>query len=112
MDAYGGLALFEAADWYYDRIDVSDSLEVPEGYAVRANFSYNGDPNHVGQHRHDRAIELIDAMRGKGLTDLVVEIYEKYQKTIDVFMETGNEKLLDEIEYPYTTPQTVIEIYK
>jgi hypothetical protein len=62
MDASGGLSLFEAADYYYARIDVSDSTEVPEGYAVRANFSYNGSgSNHVGQNRHDRAIDLIEA---------------------------------------------------
>jgi len=70
MDASGGLAVFEAADYYYDRIDVSDSLQVPSGYSVRSNFSYNGTGNHVGQNRHDRAIELIeDAIDSGGLTE-------------------------------------------
>ncbi len=59
IDAYGGMAMFEAADYYYDIVDLSDTTAVPEGFQVRANFSYNGGDPHIGQHRHDKAIELI-----------------------------------------------------
>lgn len=64
MDASGEIAMFEAADYYYDIVDLTDTLAVPEGYQVRANFSYNGGYPHTGQHRHDKAIELIDAAIG------------------------------------------------
>ncbi|KPL06279.1 hypothetical protein AMJ86_09010 [bacterium SM23_57] len=93
MDAYGGLALFEAADWFYDRIDVSDSSEVPEGYAVRANFSYNGSSSsHVGQHRHDRAIALIDTVITYN------ELTEKY-----IMREVARDLVTPDID-PYPLP--------
>ncbi len=59
MDAYGSIAMFEAADDYYDIVDLTDTTAMPEGFQVRANFSYNGGNPHIGQHRHDKAIELI-----------------------------------------------------
>jgi hypothetical protein len=64
MDAYGGMSMFEAADYYYDVVDLTDTVAVPEGYQVRANYSYNGGYPHTGAHRHDKAIELIDAAIG------------------------------------------------
>jgi hypothetical protein len=124
MDASGGLALFEAADYYYARVDVSDSTEVPEGYAVRANFSYNGSgSNHVGQNRHDRAIELIeDAIDSNALSEKYVIRYvarDLVTPDVDPYplpwmgnqgnMETGYIEIHDAICRDITTSLFVVQ---
>jgi len=92
MDASGGLSVFEAADYYYDRIDVSDSVQVPAGYSVRSNFSYNGTSNHVGQNRHDRAIDLMEAAIDSG------GITERY-----IIRNVARDLLTPEVD-PYPLP--------
>lgn len=60
IDASGDGAFFEAADYQYEVYDLNDSSAAPNGYMVRANFAYSGGSFHLGQHRHDRALELLD----------------------------------------------------
>jgi hypothetical protein len=69
IDASGAGAFFEASDYEYVVYDLNDSTAAPNGYMVRANFAYSGGPYHLGQHRHDRALELFDwAYAGNFLT--------------------------------------------
>ncbi|NQU05750.1 MAG: hypothetical protein HQ568_06630, partial [Calditrichaeota bacterium] len=70
IDAEGGAAIFEAASNTYVRFDATDEEDAPDGFLVRANFSYSGDnDDHSSQWRHDRAYELIlDAVGEDNLT--------------------------------------------
>ena len=62
MDASGGMAMFEARAYSWRRYDIHDSIAAPHGYMIRANFAYSGSgSSHVGQNRHDRAIQLVEA---------------------------------------------------
>lgn len=60
FDAFGGAAMFETEGFQYFR---HDAVDAPDGYLVRANFSYSGDgldnrPSYWGPNRHDRAFKL------------------------------------------------------
>lgn len=66
IDANGDGALFEAASYEHFRFDLDDPIAAPNGYMIRANFGYEGGPNHVGQHRHDRALVLMDSAYAGG----------------------------------------------
>lgn len=61
LDASGQGAFFEAAAYEHYRYDLDDSTAAPNGYMVRANFAYAGGPYHLGQHRHDRVLALLDS---------------------------------------------------
>ncbi|MFH1861960.1 MAG: hypothetical protein ABH878_04025 [bacterium] len=89
IDAFGDGAFFEAASYEYDRYDLDDSTAAPNGYMVRANFAYSGSSYHLGQHRHDRALALMDSAYAGGvltheflfqvvLRDLVNEVVNPY----------------------------------
>ena len=59
IDAHGGAAFFEVDDNSYVRFDATDPKLAPEGYIVRSNFSYTGDPGEgAGYIRYDRAQKL------------------------------------------------------
>lgn len=60
FDAFGGAGMLEASLYENFWFDANDTSLAPEGIMVRANFAYAGGPNHVGQYRHDRALELIE----------------------------------------------------
>lgn len=66
VDASGDGAMFEAASYEYYRFDLDDSVAAPNGYMVRANFAYMGGPYHLGQHRHDRVMALLDSAYAGG----------------------------------------------
>ncbi len=89
IDSTGSGAFFEAAAYTYYRHDLDDSTAAPNGYMVRANFAYSGGTYHLGQHRHDRALALLDsAFAGNFIThryitqviqrDLVNEVASPY----------------------------------
>ncbi|MCX6641457.1 MAG: hypothetical protein NTW14_13410 [bacterium] len=67
LDAFGGGALFEAGSTFHYRFDLSDTSAAPHGYMVRANFAYNGGSYHLGQHRHDRVLFLLDSAYTAGI---------------------------------------------
>ncbi len=66
MDAAGAGSFFEADDSTYFRFDVNDSTAAPNGYMVRANFAYEGGSYHLGPHRHDRFLALLDSAYAGG----------------------------------------------
>jgi hypothetical protein len=62
MDAFGEMAMFEARARSWVRYDIHDTVAAPHGYMIRANFAYSGSSgSHVGQNRHDRAIQLVES---------------------------------------------------
>ncbi|RJP78022.1 MAG: hypothetical protein C4524_07295 [Candidatus Zixiibacteriota bacterium] len=61
VDSTGRGAFFEASAYSYTRYDLDDSTAAPHGFMVRANFAYSGGTYHLGQHRHDRAMALMDS---------------------------------------------------
>ena len=69
FDAYGGAGMLEASKYENFWYDASTPEQCPNGYEVRSNFAYNGGPSHIGQHRHDRAIELIEPAIALGTID-------------------------------------------
>jgi len=100
IDASGAGALFEAASYEHFRFDLDDSSAAPNGYMVRANFAYEGGPYHLGQHRHDRVLALLDSAYAGGfishlfvtqsiLTDIVNEENDPYPLPFE-----GREELL------------------
>jgi len=71
FDAFGGAAMFEVAAHSYVRIDAADT---PEGFIIRANYSYSGNgldnrQSYWGPNRHDRAYGLFkQAVEDNSLT--------------------------------------------
>jgi hypothetical protein len=61
LDASGDGAIFECEPNVHYRFDLDDSSAAPNGYMVRANFAYEGGSYHLGQHRHDRYLALLDS---------------------------------------------------
>ncbi len=61
LDASGAGAIFECEPNVHYRFDLDDSSAAPNGYMVRANFAYEGGSYHLGQHRHDRYLALLDS---------------------------------------------------
>jgi len=63
FDAFGGAVMYETGAHSYIAVDVT---ETREGYVVRSNYSYSGDPRNNnydeqltwGKNRHDRAFDL------------------------------------------------------
>ena len=62
FDAFGGVAMFEAGGYSYERID---AIDTEEGFIVRANYSYTGSgldslpfDRDFGANRHNRALEF------------------------------------------------------
>jgi hypothetical protein len=59
IDAAGGAAFFETNNHSHTRFDATDKRVAPEGYIVRTNYSFTGEPNNgAGYIRFDRASEL------------------------------------------------------
>ncbi|MBC8393654.1 MAG: hypothetical protein H8E17_13950, partial [Deltaproteobacteria bacterium] len=77
IDAEGGAVIIEAASNDYTVLDVNNPDDAPDGFLVRANYSYRGNQNgRIGVWRHDRAYQLIlDAATGDSLT---VEFLHRY----------------------------------
>lgn len=60
IDSKGGAAYFETDDTHYVRFDLDS---VPEGYLIRSNYAYSGEPDKgMGYIRHDNARVLIDSI--------------------------------------------------
>jgi hypothetical protein len=59
IDAAGGAAFFETNNHTHTRFDATDKRVAPEGYIVRTNYSFTGEPSQgAGYIRFDRASEL------------------------------------------------------
>lgn len=62
MDRLGDGAFFEAGPVSYFVYHCNNTTVAPNGYMVRSTFAYSGDStNHQAQHRHDRALALLDS---------------------------------------------------
>jgi len=44
IDAKGGAAYFETGFYKYVKYDANDKIAAPEGYLIRTNFSFSGEP--------------------------------------------------------------------
>jgi hypothetical protein len=66
IDAQGNGAIFECEPDIHYRFNLNDPQAAPNGYMVRANFAYEGGPYHLGQHRHDRYLALLDSAYAGG----------------------------------------------
>lgn len=65
MDADGNAAYYETDDLSYRKYDVADA---PEGYIVRTNYSYSGEPDTgFGYIREANALHLLEAPAARGL---------------------------------------------
>ena len=65
MDADGNAAYYETDDYDYRKYDVAD---VPEGYIVRTNYSYSGEPDTgFGYIREANALYLLKAPAVRGM---------------------------------------------
>ena len=86
FDAYGGAGMLEASKYENFWFDANDTTVAPEGILVRANFAYQGSGSHIGQFRHDRAMELIQrAVAGDSITPrYLFDIVARDLKTEDV----------------------------
>lgn len=59
IDASGGAAFFEVANYAWSKLDVNDPAVAPFGYLLHTNFSFTGDPlRGAGHIRYATAEEL------------------------------------------------------
>lgn len=71
IDALGGAAFFETANYTWTKIDVNDQSVAPHGYIVRTNYSFTGLPNEgAGYIRFEFAEKMF--YRASGTNDLSV----------------------------------------
>jgi len=71
IDAFGGAAFFETANYSWIRIDANDKAVAPHGYIVRSNYSFTGEPNQgAGYIRFEIAEKLF--YRASGTNNLSV----------------------------------------
>ncbi|MBU0519093.1 hypothetical protein KKA00_02445 [bacterium] len=61
IDAFGNGTIWECASYEHYRFDLDDTTAAPDGYMVRANFAYEGGTYHLGQHRHDTFLAILDS---------------------------------------------------
>ncbi|MFC1781986.1 peptidase C45 [Planctomycetota bacterium] len=57
IDAFGGAAFFETANFSYTRFDATDPKVAPDGFIVRANFAFTGGGD-TGKVRYNRGNQL------------------------------------------------------
>ena len=60
VDSTGAAAMFETSGNHYWKFDANDSIQVPNGYVLRTNFSVHGGGNQ-GIERYRRSCDLIFA---------------------------------------------------
>ncbi|MBC8204775.1 MAG: hypothetical protein H8E87_04615 [FCB group bacterium] len=86
LDANGGGGMLEASLYENYWFDANDNAVAPNGIMVRATFAYCGDSIHVGQFRHDRALELLDyaVQSGEISARYIIDVVARDLKTEDV----------------------------
>jgi len=57
IDAFGGAAIFETGNFSYTRFDATDPKVAPQGFIIRANFTFTGGGD-FGRAKYDRANQL------------------------------------------------------
>ncbi len=103
FDAFGGAAMFETGEYSYTRID---AIDTPDGFIVRANYSYSGRDldrrqNYWGPHRHDRGYSLWKKAKDENnltpryifqqvIRDLTIEGVDPYPLPFDGYVEGSN----------------------
>lgn len=76
-DANGGVVYFEVWDLGYCRYDVA---ERKEGFDIRSNFSFKGDPNFgTSKRRYDLIMGEMNAHKGKITPQLFMEYSRSYK---------------------------------
>ena len=71
IDALGGAAFFETANYHWTKIDANDPSVAPHGYIVRTNYSFTGLPHEgAGYIRFEAAEQLF--YRASGTNNLSV----------------------------------------
>ncbi len=69
FDRFGAGGMFECRSTSYVFFDINDTTVAPEGILVRSNFGYTGGTSHVGQFRHDRALEILQFGASRDIID-------------------------------------------
>jgi len=70
VDSSGGAAFFETTNTTFERFDATDRRVAPNGYILRTNFSFTGEPNQgAGEIRFDRATALFHRAAATGGVD-------------------------------------------
>lgn len=70
IDATGGAFIFEAGNHAFSGYDANDPVAAPDGFLVRANFSFSADTSQVNTWRYHRAYDLIGDAAAQGVLDL------------------------------------------
>jgi hypothetical protein len=92
MDAQGGGAMFECANYSFRRYDVRDTLNEGDGLILRATFSLSGGDNHDGFPRYKRATQLVTERLRTGRVD------------VEYILQTLARDLANPIDNPYPLP--------
>ena len=69
FDRFGDGGMFECRDISYVFFNINDTIVAPDGILVRSNFGYTGDSTHIGQFRHNRALDILRYARSRGAID-------------------------------------------
>ena len=70
MDASGAAVVFEAGNQAFARYDANDPAAAPDGFIVRANFSFSADTSLVDTWRYHRAYEMLAEAAAQDLLDI------------------------------------------
>jgi len=94
IEASGNGAIWECADYFHYRFDLDDTTAAPNGYMVRANFAYEGGSYHLGQHRHDTFLAILDSASALNII------------THDFVSMNIQQNIINEENNPYPLPYT------
>jgi hypothetical protein len=60
IDANGGAAYYETANYKFEKFDANDPTVAPDGYLIRTNYSFSGEENKgLGYIRYATAADLL-----------------------------------------------------
>jgi hypothetical protein len=92
IDASGGVAMYECANFGYSKFDANDSLNEGSGVIIRATFSLSGDSTRDGFSRYKRA------------TQLVAQRLHSQRIDVQFILQTLARDLTNPIDDPYPLP--------
>lgn len=90
IDAFGGASWYETGNFGYTRFDAGNPVVAPEGFLVRTNHSFTGDPaSGYGYVRYNTAVaSLREALKNKKLTP--PELFNRISRNLDHSLTGSN----------------------
>jgi hypothetical protein len=99
IDANGGAAYYETANYKFEKFDANDPTVAPDGYLIRTNYSFSGEENKgLGYIRYATAADLLTHKYDDGKISAEFLINDVPRCLIHSFTDTDLTKALPKSE--------------